>query len=48
MHPLISIALPLAISGTAIVFLLTCHLDIIESNFERSRGARSAVTVPTG
>ena len=38
-HAVISIVLPLLITGTAVVFLLTYHLDIIESNFERSRDA---------
>ncbi len=36
-YALISIVLPLGLTGGAVLFLLTYHLDIIESSFERSR-----------
>ena len=39
MHAFISIVIPLLIAGATVVFLLTYHLDIIASNFERSRAA---------
>ena len=39
LHAFISIVVPLLIAGATLVFVLTYHLDIIESNFERSRDA---------
>ena len=38
-HALISIALPLVLSGTVAFFFLAYHLDVIESSFARSRDA---------
>ena len=46
-HALLSVLLPIAILGGAVFFILTYHLDIVESRFGRSRGELTETVVTT-